>query len=141
MAHEIRRVDHFFLSIPIEPGHASALLSSLKDEGVGFYGFWTYSPDDRSVVVEMVPEDSRKFHLACERRDLRPSEGAPCFHVTGQGPGAVVQVMETLRAAGIAVGAVHPCESPDGRYGALVFLSGSDAAKAAVVLSTDRCAR
>ena len=64
MAEEIRRVEHYSVSIPNKVGEGARVLGALRDAGVNFIAVWGYPRGVGRAQLEFIPENSSAFLAA-----------------------------------------------------------------------------
>ena len=134
MAEEIRRVDHYSVSIPDKVGEGARVLGALRDAGVNLIAFWGYPAGKRRAQLEFIPEDTAKFVAAAKQNKLKVRKSV-AFYVHGADrPGAVADILKKLADSRISLGAMQAACGGTGTYGAVIFPSAAAAKKAATVL-------
>jgi hypothetical protein len=135
MAEEIRRVDHYSVSIPNKVGEGARMLAALRDAGVNLIAFWGYPAGKGRAQLEFIPEDSVTFVAAAKQTKLKVRKKV-AFYVHGDDrPGAVADILKKLADSRISLGAMQAvCGGGARTYGAVIFLSPAAARKAATVL-------
>jgi hypothetical protein len=134
MTEEIRRVEHYSISIPNKVGEGARVLGALRDAGVNFIAVWGYPRGRGRAQLEFIPENGDAFVAAAKQAKLRPRKST-AFYIHGDDrPGAVADILKKLADARISVEAVHAVCGGAGRYGGVIFLSPAATRKAATVL-------
>ncbi len=134
MPDEIRRVEHYSVSIPNKVGEGARVLGALRDAGVNFIAIWGYPRGRGRVQLELIPENGAAFSAAAKQTKLR-AQKSTAFYISGEEhPGAIADTLKKLADAKISVGALQAVCGGAGRYGAVVFLPTSATKKAAGVL-------
>ena len=132
MAEEIRRVDHYSVSIPNKVGEGARVLGALRDAGVNLTAFWGYPAGKERAQLEFIPEDSAAFIAAAKQNKVRKSVA---FYVHGDDRrGALADILKKLADSRISLGALQAVCGGAGNYGVVIFLTASAARKAATVL-------
>jgi hypothetical protein len=137
MADKVRRVEYFAVEVPNRPGEAAWLLEALSAEHINLLAFTGFPVSAKRSQVDFIPEDSKAFKAVAKRAKLKLRSKKGCFLV--QGPdrsGAMARVLSKLADAKINVTAVDAVCGGEGRYGAILWVSPKDAARAAKVLGT-----
>jgi len=134
MAEEIRRVDHYSVSIPNKVGEGARVLGALRDAGVNLTAFWGYPAGKGRAQLEFIPEDSTAFIAAAKQKKLKVRKSV-AFYVHGDDrPGAVADILKKLADSRISLGAMQAVCGGAGNYGAVISLSPAAARKAATIL-------
>jgi hypothetical protein len=134
MAEEIRRVEHYSVSIPNKVGEGARVLGALRDASVNLIAVWGYPRGTGRAQFEFIPENGGAFAAAAKQAKLRIRKST-AFYIQGDDrPGALADILKKLADARISVGAVQGVSGGAGRYGAVVFLSPAAARKAVAVL-------
>lgn len=130
----IRKVDYYKAVIPNAKGEGADVLGVLRDEGVNLLAF-TGFPRGRRAQLDFVPEDPAMFRKAVKRAGIKLSGKKGCFLIQGNDrPGAIAQIASKLASAGINIIALDALAAGNGRYGAILWVSPRDVAKAAKAL-------
>ena len=133
MADEVRRVDHYSVSIADKVGEGARVLGALRDAGVNFTAIWGY-PRAGKATLELIPEDGAALEAAAKQNKLKLKKGT-AFYIHGdERPGAIADTLKKLAEARISVGALQAVCGGTGTYGAVIFLPTSANKKAATVL-------
>lgn len=134
MADDIRRVEHYSVSIRDKVGEGARVLGALRDRGVNLIAVWGYPRGAGKAQLELIPENASAFEAAAKQAKLRLKKST-AFHITGEDhPGVIADVLKKLAEAKISVGAAQAICAGAGRYGAVLFLSPSGTKKAATIL-------
>jgi len=134
MADEIRRVEHFSLSISNKVGEGARVLGALRDAGVNFVAIWGYPRGTGRAQLELIPEDGAVLAAVAKKSKLKLKKST-AFYIHGdERPGAIADTLKRLADARISVGALQAVCGGTGTYGAVVFLPTSANKKAATVL-------
>lgn len=134
MPDEVRQVEHYSASIPHKPGEGARVLVALRDAGINLIAFWGYPAGAGRARLEFVPENGVAFVAAAKRAKLKLKKSI-AFYIHGDDrPGAVAGILAKLAAARINVGALQAVSAGMGRYGAVLFVAGAGARKAARAL-------
>ena len=134
MADTIRRVDYFYIETANKPGIAAKVLSALRDAGVNLLAFSGF-PQGRKAQIDFVPEDSAAFKTAAKKAGLKLSPRKTGFLVQGEDrPGAIADVTGKLAAANINITACDAVSAGVGRFGAILWVKGTDVGRASRVL-------
>ena len=63
MAHNVRKVDYFYVMISDKPGEGAKILADLATEGVNLLAFSGF-PSGRKAQLDLIPEDSAALKRA-----------------------------------------------------------------------------
>jgi len=134
MADTIRRVDYFYIETANKPGIAAKVLSELRDGGVNLLAFSGF-PQGRKAQIDFVPENSTTFKTAAKKAGLKLSPRKTGFLVQGEDrPGAIADITGRLAAANINITACDAVSAGVGRFGAILWVKGTDVGRASKVL-------
>jgi hypothetical protein len=134
MADTIRKVDYFYIEAANRPGEAAKVLGALRDAGVNLLAFSGF-PQGRKAQIDFVPEDTAAFKAAAKKAGLKLSLRKTGFLVQGEDrPGAIAEITGKLAAANINITACDGVSAGQGRFGAILWVKGTDVGKAAKVL-------
>ncbi|HYL38184.1 MAG TPA: hypothetical protein VEV17_19865 [Bryobacteraceae bacterium] len=135
MKETVIKVDQYSASIPDKVGEGARVLGALREAGVNLIALWAYPSGPEKAQLEMIPETSAGFAKAARKAGLALAPKQSAFFVNGKDrPGAVADILATLAAAGINVGAVQAVCGGGGRYGAVIYLPQAEVRKAAKAL-------
>lgn len=134
MVDRVRTVDYYNVRTADRPGAGAAILDHFRKERVSFAAVHAF-PDGKSVQVDFVPKDGRKFLRVARKAKLRVSKKKSAFMVEGTDrPGALSQVLAITGEEEINVTAVTALCSGKGRYGAILWVRPKDFRRAAKAL-------
>lgn len=134
MADRIRKVDYYALRTPDKPGAGAEVLTVFKKERVSFAAVHAF-PDGKSVQVDLVPKDARKFLRVAKKAKLRIGKKKKAFLVeTADRAGCLAGVLAGVAEAGINVTAVTGLAAGGGRCGAILWVKPKDYNRAAKAL-------
>ena len=134
MADKVRQVNFYYLRAPDRPGSGEKILNAFKKERVSFIAVHAF-PNGRTVQVDLVPKDGRKFLRVARKAKIRLSQKKKAFVAEGSDrAGGLVSILEKISAEGINVTAVTGLAAGKGRYGAILWVKPGDYRKAAKAL-------
>ena len=107
MAEEIRRVEHYSVSIPNKVGEGARVLGALRDAGVNLIAFWGYPTEKGRAQLEFIPEDSATFAAAAKQTKLRVRKSVAYYVHGDDRPGAVADILKKLADARVSLGAMQ----------------------------------
>ena len=134
MTEEIRRVEHYSVSIPNKVGEGARVLGALRDAGVNFIAVWGYPRGVGRAQLEFIPENSSAFVAAAKQAKLKLRKGMALYIHGDDRPGAVADILKKLADAHISLGALQAVCVGTGTYGAVIFLPAAASRKAATLL-------
>jgi hypothetical protein len=134
MSDTVRKVHYFSTSVPDKPGQTFKVLASLVSGGVNLLAC-TGTTHGKRALIDVVPDDTRKFASAARKAGLLFSEKKAGFMIQGDDrPGALADHLKTLAEAGINVVAVDGLSAGSGRWGAIVWVGEKDVRRAGTLL-------
>ena len=134
MADKVRQVDYYYLRTPDRPGSGEKILNIFKKERVSFTAVHAF-PNGKTVQVDLVPKDGRKFLRVARKAKIRLSQKKKAFVAEGSDcAGGLVSVLEKISAESINVTAVTGIAASKGHYGAILWVKPGDYRKVAKVL-------
>jgi len=134
MPDTVRKVHYFSTFVSNKPGQAFDVLATLVSAGVNLLACKGF-PSGRRSRIDVVPDDTRKFSLAIRKAGLVFSEKKAGFLIRGQDrPGALADNLRQLAEHGINITAVDGLTAGEGRWGAILWVSSKDVARAGRVL-------
>jgi hypothetical protein len=134
MADTVRRVSYFSIEVPDKPGEAFRVLSTLVSAGINLLACTAF-PRGRHAQIDVVPDDVRRFNAAAKKAKLPFKPRKTGFLIQGEDrPGALAGHLEKLAAQGINVTAIDGVTAGKGRFGAILWVSPQDVARAGRLL-------
>ena len=134
MAYTIRKVDYFYIEAANKPGEAGKVLAAFRDAGVNLLAFSGF-PQGRKAQIDFIPENAAAFKAAAKKAGLKLSPRKTGFLVQGEDrTGAIAEIAGKLAAANINITACDGVSAGAGRFGAILWVKGTDVGKAAKVL-------
>lgn len=134
MADTIRKVDYFYIEAANKPGEAAKVLAAFRDAGVNLLAFSGF-PQGRKAQIDFIPENAAAFKAAAKKAGLKLSPRKTGFLVQGEDrTGAIAEITGKLAAANINITACDGVSAGAGRFGAILWVKGTDVGKAAKVL-------
>jgi hypothetical protein len=134
MADTIRKVDYFYIEAANRPGEAAKVLAGLRDAGVNLLAFSGF-PQGRKAQIDFIPENTAAFKIAAKKAGLKLSRRKTGFLVQGEDRlGAIAEITGKLAAGNINITACDALSAGGGRFGAILWVKGTDVGRAARVL-------
>jgi len=134
MAHNVRKVDYFYVMISDKPGEGAKILADLAMEGVNLLAFSGF-PSGRKAQLDLIPEDSAALKRAAKKLKLTLSPRKTGFLLQGEDRiGAMTETLNALANAKINITAMDAISSGDGRFASLFWVKPQAVAKAAKVI-------
>lgn len=135
MAHSIRRVDYFHVTVQDRPGEALKTLSALADLGISLVAFTAIPAGMMQTQLTIFPEDSMRLTAQSRRAGLTLEGPHPALLVQGEDvPGDLVAVHERLHEAGVNVYQSTGVSSGKGSYGYIIHVRPTEFDRAAEAL-------
>jgi hypothetical protein len=135
MAETVRRVEYFYVTVPVTPGEADRILSALKEDEVNLLAYLGFPVGGGQSQIDLVPEDPGSLRAAVERAGMTLSEAKRAFLIQGDDRvGAVADTTAKLGEANINVTAAAATGAGSGRYGMILWVAPADYEKAADAL-------
>jgi len=134
MGDAVRKVDYFSLSVPNTPGQTFKVLATLVSAGINLLACSGF-PRGRRAQIDVVPDDTRKFHVAVRKAKLAFNPKKTGFLIQGDDrPGALADHLRRLAEKGVNVTAVDGLSAGKGRWGAILWVKPKDIARAGRLL-------
>ncbi|MBI2526608.1 MAG: hypothetical protein HYV93_11535 [Candidatus Rokubacteria bacterium] len=134
MTDTIQRVDYFYALVPDKPGEAARMLAVLRGAGVNLLAFSGF-PEGRRGQLDFVPADAGAFRKAAKKAGWKLTGPKRAFLLQGEDRvGAVAETLGKLAEARINVTAIDALCAGAGRYGAILWVTQRDVARAAKVM-------
>lgn len=135
MAHRIRRVEYFHVTVPDRPGEAFRFLSALGEAGLNLLAFTAIPVGLFQTQLTIFPEDPARLQTEGSRLRLTLDGPHGAFLVQGKDtPGALVEVHERLYEADVNVYAANAVAGEGGEYGYVLYVRPEDMDRAAAAL-------
>ena len=129
MAHNVRKVDYFYVMISDKPGEGAKILADLATEGVNLLAFSGF-PSGRKAQLDLIPEDSAALKRAAKKLKLTLSPRKTGSLLQGEDRiGAMTETLNALANAKINITAMDAISSGDGRFASLFWVKTAKAAK------------
>jgi predicted amino acid-binding ACT domain protein len=123
MAHKIRRVDYFYVTVKDQPGEAYSVLSHLAELGVNLLAVTAVPIGPMTTQMQLFPEDTHKLTSAAAKAKLHLSPPQQALLVQGDDElGALAKVHARLADAKVNVYATSGVADGQGHYGYLIYL-------------------
>jgi hypothetical protein len=134
MVDSVRKVHYFSLSVPDRPGQTFRVLATLVSAGVNLLAC-TGTPHGRRAMIDVVPDDARKFTAAVKKAGLAFSQKKSGFLIQGDDrPGALAENLRALAEKNINIAAVEGLSAGAGRWGAILWVAPADVNRAGRLL-------
>ena len=134
MSENISVVDYFYVEVADKPGEGARMLDHLRGAGVNLLVFSGF-PRGRRAQIDVVPDDTRKFHVAVRKAKLAFNPKKTGFLIQGDDrPGALADHLRRLAEKGVNVTAVDGLSAGKGRWGAILWVKLKDIARAGRLL-------
>ncbi len=134
MPDTVRKVDYFYIEAANKAGEAAKVLSALRDAGVNLLAFSGF-PQGRRAQMDFIPENSAAFKSAVKKAGLKISPRKTGFLIQGEDrPGAIADIAGKLAAANINITACDALSAGEGRFGAILWVKGTDVGRASKIL-------
>ena len=131
MAHKIRRVDYFYVSLKDQPGAAYKILSQLAALGVNLLAFSAVPIGAQRAQLALFPDDPGKLTRAAGQAGLAIEGPHPALLVQGDDElGALAGVHKRLFDAGVDVYASTGVTDGRGAYGYVIYVREDQAKQA-----------
>ncbi len=115
----------FAINLPDRPGELARLASMLREADVGLVGLWGYGPGQDKARFYCVPERAEQFRNFVRSAGFDVTEGTT-FYLTGDDrPGALVEWLDKIAAAGINLQAIEAV-GIHGEFGCFVWADPDD---------------
>jgi len=135
MAHRIRRVEYFHVTVPDRPGEAFRFLSALAEAGLDLLAFTAIPVGIFQTQLTIFPSDPARLQTEGARLGLDLDGPHGALLVQGKDvPGALVAVHERLYDAGVNVYAANAVAGTSGEHGYVIYVSPEEMARAAEAL-------
>lgn len=135
MAHAIRKIDYYALSIPDKAGEGHRILSALAREGVNLLAVVGFPLGEGKAQIDLVPENAAAFSQMAERMKLRTRKPKQAFLVQGDDHvGAVSEVLGKLASQKIQLTAAQALAAGAGRWAMILWVKPGSVEKAAKAL-------
>lgn len=135
MAHAIRKIDYYALSVPDKAGEGHRILSALAREGVNLLAVVGFPLGEGKAQIDLVPENAAAFSQMAERMKLRTRKPKQAFLVQGDDHvGAVSEVLGKLASQKIQLTAAQALAAGAGRWAMILWVKPGSVEKAAKAL-------
>lgn len=136
MAHRVRKVNYFNLTIPNRAGQAEQVLREVRGQGINMHAFTGFPLKAGKTQVDLVTSESTKLRRIAKKNDWRISKTKKAFLVTGNDEvGAVHKVLKKLADNKINVTAADAVSAGKGRYGMILWVKPKVYTRAARALN------
>jgi prephenate dehydratase len=135
MAHIVRKVDYYALTVPDKAGEGHHILSALAKEGVNLLAVVGFPLGEGKAQIDLVPENAAAFAQVAERMKLRTRKAKQAFLVQGDDRvGAVSEVLGKLASQKIQLTAAQAVAAGTGRWAMILWVKPGSVDKAAKAL-------
>jgi len=135
MAHAIRKIDYYALTVPDKAGEGHRILSALAHEGVNLLAAIGFPLGEVKAQIDLVPENAAAFGQVAERLKLRTRKAKQAFLVQGDDRvGAVAEVLGKLASQKIQLTAAQALAAGAGRWAMILWVKPGSVEKAARAL-------
>ena len=115
----------FLISLPDHPGELARLAKILREAEVNLVGLWGYGRGEGKARLYCVPQNAEEFRKFAESAGLDVNEGKT-FYITGvDHPGALLDSLDQIAAAGINLHAIEVVQI-GGEFGGFVWADSRD---------------
>ena len=136
MAHRVRKVNYFSLTVPNRAGQAEQILREVRSEGINMHAFTGFPLKAGKTQIDLVTDESSKLRRVANNNDWRISKVKKAFLVTGNDEiGAVHKVLKKLADSRINVIAADAVSAGKGRYGMILWVNPKSYSRAARALN------
>ena len=136
MAHRIRRVGYFYITVKDHLGTAYDLLNQLADLGVNLLAFTSVPIGPLHTQLTLFPESNEKLVDAADMSGLTLDGPHPALLVQGDDElGALASIHARLAEANVDVYASTGVSDGKGSYGYLVYVRPDEFERAASTLA------
>ena len=119
------KMSDFSISLPDRPGELARLAGRMREADISLVGLWGYGAGQDNARFYCVPENSDQFRSFAAAAGLTVEEGKT-FYLTGADhPGALVEWLEKIAAAGINLHAIQAVRI-EGEFGGFVWTDPQD---------------
>jgi predicted amino acid-binding ACT domain protein len=135
MAHAIRKIDYYALTVPDKAGEGHRILSALAHEGVNLLAVVGFPLGAGKAQMDLVPENAAAFSQVAERMKLRTRKAKQAFLVQGDDRvGAVAEVLGKLASQKVQVTAAQALAAGAGRWAMILWVKPGSVEKAGKAL-------
>jgi prephenate dehydratase len=135
MAHVVRKVDYYALTVPDKAGEGHHTLEALAHEGVNLLAVVGFPLGEGKAQIDLVPENAPAFAQIALRLKLRVRKAKTAFLVQGDDRvGAVSEVLGKLASQKIQITAAQALSAGAGRWGMILWVKPGSVEKAAKAL-------
>ena len=136
MAHRVRKVNYFNLTVPNRAGQAEQILREVRGENINMHAFTGFPLRAGKTQIDLVTDESAKVRKMARKNDWRISKSKKAFLVTGNDEiGAVHKVLKKLADNKINVTAADAVAAGKGRYGMILWVKPKAYSRAARTLN------
>lgn len=135
MAHRVRKVNYFNLTVPNRAGQAEKILREVRNADIDMYAFTGFPLKAGKTQVDLVTDASVNLRKIARKNNWRLSKTKKAFLVTGNDEvGAVHKVLKKLADNKINVTAADAVSAGKGRYGMILWVKPQVYSRAARTL-------
>lgn len=126
-----KTINYYSVIVANKAGEAVRVLGALKEAGVNLTGFWGYPIKGKKAVLDIAPEDGKAFQKVVKKLGLETgSKKQALFAASEDQPGALLDVVSKITAAGINIHAAQAISSASGQFGMFIQVDDADFKKA-----------
>ncbi|HUK65031.1 MAG TPA: hypothetical protein VLV15_16965 [Dongiaceae bacterium] len=123
MAHTVRGVQYFNVTVPDQPGRAHELLSQLAHSGVNLMALTAIPVGPDATQMTLFPEDANVLKTAAERARLHLDGPHRALLVQGDDElGALASVLGRLADADVNIYASYAVTDGKGHFGDILYV-------------------
>ena len=135
MAAKIRKVNYVYIKAPNRAGHATRVLTALRDAKVNLLAFSGFPERRGTAQIDLVTDDLSGLKGVARREGWKLSSTRRAFLVQGTDEvGAALAALAKVAAKKINVIAADAVSAGTGRFGMIFWVSPRHYARAAKVL-------
>ena len=135
MAHKIRRIDYFYITVKDEPGEGYQLLSVLADLGINLLSFTAVPVGPAHTQLTIFPEDAAKMEDEAKKVGIVLDGPHPALLVQGDDElGVLADIHSKLYDAKVNIFASSGVADGKGNYGYVLYVRADEYDRAASAL-------
>ncbi len=115
----------FSIDLPNRPGELARLASILREADVSLVGLWGYGSGQGQARFYCVPERAEQFRDFAQSAGLSVTEGKTFYLSGSDRPGALVEWLDKIAAAGINLQAIEAV-GIHGEFGCFIWAEPKD---------------
>jgi hypothetical protein len=131
----VKRVEYFKMMVPNRAGQGARALDELHKAGINLIAFSGF-PQGSGAQMDFIPEKPAAFRKVAKKAKWKVAKSKRAFLISGEDRvGAGAKLLGKLAEKRINVIAIDAVCAGKGRYGALLWVSPTQYARAARALS------